>query len=551
MKKAILCCSCLLLAAGHGYAQFEQAYITGSTDRVQSVITTAANTYLSAGNTSAPVIGATDAVLLHTTAAGALIGAVAYGGGQFDNFNSVREVPPGFGSMATYVALGSTSSWGFGNEDFYLVGVNAGGAPVFSRAFGTAAMDRGHCVQAVNDPVFGQGFISVGETAGFQNFFMGSNVYVVRTDQNGVHLASVVIGTNNDDYGYWIEQTADQGYIIVGATTRPACAASANKEIFVIKLNPNLGVVWNRIIGINPGAMADEDVAYCVKENPANGSLTITGGTKSFGAGNRDAFLLNLSPAGAFNFLNTYGGPNDEEGRSLLAVNTAAGTNYVVSGFTNSFGVAGMAGYVFQTTAAGGLLWTKVYDGPMDDLGYEITPNNVPGYTIAGESNSFSASMDMFLVETDLAGATFTMCESNPMQAVLNPPFCITSSAQFVMVAPNMAIPNNSVAFNPAINACAPAPPDVKLAAPSNTSTTQEISIYPNPASSSLTVTYGAGYSGGTLQIMDIQGKLVKEYAIENEDHTSMPINDLIPGMYFVKMTRPDGTMEYERFVKE
>jgi hypothetical protein len=59
--------------------------------------------------------------------------------------------------------------------------------------------------------------------------------------------------------------------------------------------------------------------------------------------------------------------------------------------------------------------------------------------------------------------------------------------------------------------------------------------MYPNPATDVLTIKLN-NITSANLSIYDIQGKLIKEHSISNEQNLELNILDLQSGLYFVKL---------------
>ncbi len=84
----------------------------------------------------------------------------------------------------------------------------------------------------------------------------------------------------------------------------------------------------------------------------------------------------------------------------------------------------------------------------------------------------------------------------------------------------------------------------------------EELSIYPNPASSELTVKIGLDYVSNTkLQIIDLTGKIVKDFS-EKFDYehgiykAQLDISDLNAGIYFVKIVQPDQVFSKKLLIR-
>lgn len=90
---------------------------------------------------------------------------------------------------------------------------------------------------------------------------------------------------------------------ITGVTT----VGKDNNQIFVAKVDVNLGVFWQRTWG---GAATESARAITVDDS---GNIWIGGLSNSSGAGSFDAVVLKYSPAGALLYSGLWGGPAKEE----------------------------------------------------------------------------------------------------------------------------------------------------------------------------------------------------------------------------------------------
>jgi hypothetical protein len=81
---------------------------------------------------------------------------------------------------------------------------------MWNNNFGGSQDDFGYSVQQTTDG----GYIIVGES----NSFGASDydVYLIKADSNGEELWSKTFGGSDDDAGWSVKQTMDEGYIIVG-----------------------------------------------------------------------------------------------------------------------------------------------------------------------------------------------------------------------------------------------------------------------------------------------------------------------------------------------
>jgi hypothetical protein len=86
-----------------------------------------------------------------------------------------------------------------------------------------------------------------------------------------------------------VRQTSDDNFILTGHTAE---WIDEIDDLFLVKLNPDGDTLWTRIYG-----GADQDMGYCVDQT-ADGGFIVVGATKSFGAGGFDIWLLRTDSEG-------------------------------------------------------------------------------------------------------------------------------------------------------------------------------------------------------------------------------------------------------------
>ena len=107
-------------------------------------------------------------------------------------------------------------------------------------------------------------------------------------------------------------------------------SGAGDQDIWLLKLTANGDIVWQKTYG--GGAW---DFANFVQQT-SDGGYIVAGGTSSFGAGEKDVWLLKLDENGIVTWQKTYGGVTFESATSVQQTSPDGG--YIVVGTTVTFG---------------------------------------------------------------------------------------------------------------------------------------------------------------------------------------------------------------------
>ncbi len=152
-------------------------------------------------------------------------------------------------------------------------------------------------------------------------------------------------------------------------------------------------ITFRRVYG---GSSTDE--AYSV-DQCMDGGYIVTGRTHSFGNG-AQVYLIKVDSLGDTLWTKNYGGSGTDWG---MSVQQTADGGYIVAGFTNSFGDS-LQIYLIKTDSLGDTLWTRKYGGPGNERGYCVRQTPDGGYIISGGS-VWAWSLDpAYLLKTDSLG---------------------------------------------------------------------------------------------------------------------------------------------------
>lgn len=256
------------------------------------------------------------------------------------------------------------------------------------RSFGGQMDDFGSSVQQTADG----GYIIFGIT---ESFGGGSNDYwLIKTDSIGNKIWDKTYGGENSDEASFGCQTSDDGYLIVGSTNS---FDLGKKDIWLIKTDNQGDMIWNKTYG---GA-GYETASEVLQTN--DGGIAIFGYTDSFGAGNRDMWLIKTDNEGNIIWEKTYGGKQDDQGNSIKQTTDGgfilAGSKYT-SVYTTKFDI-----WLVKIDVSGEIIWEKTYGGDGDDYAWSVQQTSDGGYIICGEYYVGGVNeFDIFLLKTDSNG---------------------------------------------------------------------------------------------------------------------------------------------------
>jgi len=260
---------------------------------------------------------------------------------------------------------------------------------LWTRTFGDANIDIGHCVQQTAD----EGFIVTGYTRSYGTM-SGRNVLLLKLDSSGSIEWHNAFGGEEDDEGYSVQQTADGGYIIAGHTLS---FGAGGKDVLLIKTDTSGNQDWLQTFG---GPSDDE--GYSVQQS-ADGGFAVAGVTSSYGAGSRDVWLIKTNADGLESWSRTHGGMSSD---GAWSAQQTSDSGFIIAGWTFSYGPGYLGNaWLVKTDSLGNHEWNRAIGGTDVDRAHAVQQTADGGYIIAGYTGSFGAGLyDMLLVKTDPSG---------------------------------------------------------------------------------------------------------------------------------------------------
>ena len=301
-----------------------------------------------------------------------------------------------------YIFTAVNSKDGYGSDDFWVVKLHEDGAIQWQKGFGGASIDAPKWVQQTS----GGGYIVTGYSYSYRTGSQYCDVWVLKLNSSGTIEWQKTYGGTGYDIPNELRETFDNqgnstGYVLVGWTTS---FGAWGYDIWVLHLSSAGAITWEKTYGGTDDEFGRSIQQVFDQEGNPDGYV-VAADTESFGAGERDAWVLKLDTSGTVEWEKTYGGLRLD---LPVSIQLADGGGYVVGSRTTSFGAGGdSAGdfWVLKLGANGDMLWQYTYGGAEDEHAEDLRKTADGGYVMTGWTYSFDAvSNDAWVVKLNGTG---------------------------------------------------------------------------------------------------------------------------------------------------
>ncbi len=301
-----------------------------------------------------------------------------YGGAGDDRSFNLLPVNGDFMVVGSTEISNVTCGWALMLDD--------SGDAVWNHTYLEGSMTELRCAINLTD-----GYLLVG------NQFNGAdqNGFVLRVDFLGNVVWQTVLGGNQTDKLFGGVDVAD-GFVVYGLTDSYGNLQTAG---WVVKLDCNGNVVWNRSYVQGADCAFRSGVA-------AGGGLTVAGYTDRLGEGHYDFLLLKIGSDGVIIWNQTYVGVQSEKAYSM----TSAGDGYVLVGEAESVQTSTDA-LVLKVDSNGNTLWNRTLSGTQADSPSYVTQSRDGNFLVCGFTFSFGeGNRDFWLFKISSAGEVLFSC---------------------------------------------------------------------------------------------------------------------------------------------
>jgi hypothetical protein len=382
----VICCAVIFLATGHDNVaratEWDKTHGGANDDGGQCVQQTFDGGYIIVGYTDTGGRYGVDIYLIKTDSSGDTVWTRTFARRGDDYGECVRQTPD-----SGYIIAGSINS----GSQAYLIKTDSLGNTEWAEDYGGAYGESGESVQLT----FDGGYILTGRT---YSYGAGTpdkdNVYIVKTDDEGDAEWDTAYGGPWMDVGRWVDQTSDSGYIVTGLTSTCLYKCYA---LYLIKTDRNGSKLWEKRY-VPQDSLSYQDWGEWVEETDDSGFI-IAGVNSSFAASSPLAFevwLIKTDEDGDTSWTRTFGGSSAAQG---FSVHQTSDKGYVVAGYvTAGIGPGGYDAYLIKTDSTGATQWTRAWGGNSYDEARAVWQTSGGDYIVAGYTASSGAGgTDVYL----------------------------------------------------------------------------------------------------------------------------------------------------------
>ncbi len=393
-----------------------------------------------------------------------------------------------------------------GTSNLIVFKLNNTGNIIWQKSFGGSNSEFGSSIQQTTDGGYIVGGSSKSNDKDVTGNYGDFDYWIVKLSNVGDIVWQKSYGGTANDRLNSIQQTSDGAYIAAGSSNSNDKDVSGNhgrSDYWVIRINSSGTLIWQKSLG---GSL--DDIAYSIKQTSDNGFI-VAGYSGSYNGDVtentnpvKNIWVVKMNDLGTVEWQKTYGGYGFDEASSIAQTKDGG---YVIAGHTSSNGgdVSGHHNpgnydiWIVKINNAGVIEWQKCLGGSEAEFAYSIVQTKDGGFAVAG----FSTSVDGDITSNKGKSDYWIVKLSGTLVGV-------KEFGEHVL-----------------------------------------INLYPNPASTQLTLKTNEKLIGSNYSVLNIMGQTVRSGKITS-DNTLLEVEDLSGGTYFVRVQSKDGN-SVSRFVKE
>jgi hypothetical protein len=445
-----------------------------------------------------------------------------------------------------YIIAGSSSSnngdiiGNHGASDAVVIKINNSGQIQWQKSLGGSGNDFASAIQQTSDG----GFFLMGNTQSTDGDVTsnhgGNDYWAVKLSSLGIIEWQKTYGGTNYDFASSFDQTNDGGYLLFGSTGSidgDVTGYHGGLDYWIVKINSTGTIVWQKSLG----GTSQED-SYSI-EKTTDGGCILSGRTQSNNGdvtgyhGGLDYWIVKLSEQGILEWQKCLGGSNDDYG---CAVAQTVDGGYITTGYSSSIdgnitdGQIEGGAWIVKMSVDGDIEWDETYGGNGTDFLYSIKQTSEGGYIVVGDTTSqdipeYNDSYDYWIVKISNIGVLEWQKALGGSNEDTAKDILQTSDQDYIISGLSSSIDGNITDNHGGFDFwIVKLNNDLSIDDPFHS----DLTVYPNPASSSLFVAYEDSSASLNYKIYDALGREILNGFVNGE----INIDSLNTGTYLLKI---------------
>ena len=342
----------LLKVDENGEEEWDVTFGNEFWDEARCVKATSDNGYIIAGSSIISAGEDTDWIIIKTDENGEEEWTHIVDTGYWDSANFVIETDDNGFVIAGQIADEDS-------DNICLMKLDAEGEEEWNRTFGSTEAEDAYNILKTDDG----GFVILGYTASVGEG--GMDVRLIKTDSEGLEEWARTYGGEENDVGFSIESTTDEGYIIGGYTNS---FGEGQNDFWLVKTDSLGEEIWNYTFGTS-----ETEIAYSVMQT-SDEKYVIAGWTSSGNANSNDSYIVKADSTGLI-WSTTLGDVGNDKLFDLIQNDEQ---EFIFAGHLQSFDSNSQD------------CWLVKYDA--EEVGAENYELEIPSYALRNYPNPFNPS---------------------------------------------------------------------------------------------------------------------------------------------------------------
>lgn len=243
----------LLKTDRHGNEIWTQYFGGSKIDVMKHLIKSSDGGYFISGSSESYGLGGSDIWVIKASSSGLIEWNKNFGTSSNEYGGSLLETNDG-----SLLLIGNGDLNNSGDQDIWLIKTNSQGDSLWSKNYGGSGDETSNDIISVGD----SSYIILGSTSSFGNG--GSDIFIIKIDENGNEEWNLNYGGTSDEFGRSIIHTSDDGFVILSSIESYGIG---NNAVNITRINSSGEIIWNKTFGGGDGIQGSNALQNTMDDN--------------------------------------------------------------------------------------------------------------------------------------------------------------------------------------------------------------------------------------------------------------------------------------------